>query len=85
MRRNLRSVEIFSEKTVELMLADLRFLEMIYLSGPEYPVRAPNSKILSMAVGRSPGYVSRRAVQADLCNGDGEFFRGGREVSAILK
>jgi hypothetical protein len=67
------------------MLADLRFLEIIYFSGPAYPVRAPNRKILSMVVGRSPGYASRRAAQADLCNGDGEFFRGGREVSAMLK
>jgi hypothetical protein len=69
-------VEIFA-KTIGLMLADLRFLEIMYLSGPEYPVRAPNSRISSIAIGRSPGYASRRAAQADLCNGDGEFTRGG--------
>lgn len=77
------SEETFSVKTIGLRLVDLRFLETIYLSEPEYPTRQPNRKILSIAVGRSPGYASRRAAQAGLYNGDGEFIKGGCEVSAI--
>jgi hypothetical protein len=53
MRCKLRSVETFSVKTDGLRLVDLRFLEIICLSGPEYPMRAPNDKILSIAVGVS--------------------------------
>ena len=84
MRRRLMSEETFSVKTVGLRLVDLRFLATIYLSEPENLTRQPNRKILSIAVGRSPGYASRRAAQAGLYSGDGEFIRGSCKVSAIL-
>src|ERR1700735_5807633 len=84
MRCKWRSVEIFSVRTDGLRSVDLRFLETIYLFAPEYPVRAPNNKILSIALGRSPGYASRRAAQAGLYSGDGEVIRGSCKVSAIL-
>ena len=69
MRCKWRSVEIFSVRTDGLRSVDLRFLETIYLFAPEYPVR---------------GYASRRAAQAGLYSGDGEFIRGSCKVSAIL-
>ena len=52
-------------KTDGLRLVDLRFLEIICLSGPEYPMRAPNDKILSIAVGRRLlGELPRRVYVA---------------------